>query len=57
MEVLGTNQYGWWWVKTTNNQTGAVEEGRVPSSYLEAISTAAEVQPPALETRLPDPES
>lgn len=34
VEVIGINQYGWWWVRTTNPSNGEVEEGWVPASYL-----------------------
>lgn len=34
VEVIGINQYGWWWVRATNPSNGEVEEGWVPASYL-----------------------
>ena len=34
VEVIGINQYGWWWVRATNPTNGEVEEGWVPASYL-----------------------
>ena len=34
VEVIGINQYGWWWVRATNASSGEVEEGWVPASYL-----------------------
>ena len=35
VEVIGINQYGWWWVRATNYFTHDVEEGWVPASYLQ----------------------
>ena len=34
VEVIGINQYGWWWVRATSASSGEVEEGWVPASYL-----------------------
>ena len=34
VEVIGINQFGWWWVRATNPSNGEVEEGWVPASYL-----------------------
>ena len=34
VEVIGINQYGWWWVRATNPTNGEMEEGWVPASYL-----------------------
>ena len=34
VEVIGINQYRWWWVRATNPSNGEVEEGWVPASYL-----------------------
>jgi len=31
VEVIGINQYGWWWVRATNPTNGEVEEGWVPA--------------------------
>ena len=38
VEVIGINQYGWWWVRATNATSGEVEEGWVPASYLRVFS-------------------
>ena len=34
VEVIGVNQFGWWWVRATNASSGEMEEGWVPASYL-----------------------
>lgn len=34
VEVIGVNQFGWWWVRATNASSGELEEGWVPASYL-----------------------
>ena len=38
VEVIGINQYGWWWVRATNASSGEVEEGWVPASYLKVLN-------------------
>ena len=38
VEVIGINQYGWWWVRATNASSGEVEEGWVPASYLKSLA-------------------
>ena len=40
VEVLGINQFGWWWVRSTNHSSGEVEEGWVPASYLRVSAVA-----------------
>ena len=44
VEVIGINQYGWWWVRATNPSNGEVEEGWVPASYLK-VSGSSELKP------------
>ncbi len=39
VEVIGINQYGWWWVRATNPTNGEVEEGWVPASYLKVAKS------------------
>ena len=39
VEVIGINQYGWWWVRATNPSNGEVEEGWVPASYLKVAGS------------------
>ncbi len=43
VEVIGINQYGWWWVRATNPSNGEVEEGWVPASYLK-VSGAIDIK-------------
>ena len=43
MEVIGINQYGWWWVRATNASSGEVEEGWVPASYLKVFNKRSAV--------------
>jgi len=44
VEVIGINQYGWWWVRATNPSNGEVEEGWVPASYLK-VSGSSQLKP------------
>ena len=38
VELIGINQYGWWWVRATNTSSLETEEGWVPASYLKVSS-------------------
>ena len=38
VEVIGINQFGWWWVRATSASSGETEEGWVPASYLKVFS-------------------
>ena len=44
VEVIGINQYGWWWVRATNNVTGETEEGWAPASYLQVMQKPLPLQ-------------
>ena len=38
VEVLGINQYGWWWVRAREPEQHLVVEGWVPAGYLQPLS-------------------
>ena len=39
VELVGVNQYGWWWVRATSPDTMQPVEGWVPAGYLQPLST------------------
>jgi hypothetical protein len=43
VEVIGINQFGWWWVRATSASSGETEEGWVPASYLKVFSKRDQV--------------
>eukprot|EP00731_Ephydatia_muelleri_P029597 Em0021g120a len=45
VEVIGINQYGWWWVRLLSQETESTREGWVPASYLQVSKEMAIKKP------------
>ena len=45
VEVIGINQYGWWWVRLLSQEMESTREGWVPASYLQVSKETAIKKP------------